>query len=454
VNIFLLASDVPYRSHKEESVTAVNIFLCELLNTLRALGHSVVLQMIFNVHRISTTLSASEVEEIQVLESQGVRVLAPIYKEAYLSPGGWRHRLATLGKILFGGTPVKAFYPAVTVGPQVAEQIRATHPDVILSVISPEGVGATYGVHDCPKVSWQGSIDFFPVEARIRERRLFAAPRSSRGLRAASRWLLRELHQYLWLIGYRRAHVRLMKDMDVIACNGATMVEFYRRHGHRGTFYLGTGWIDCQTTPAAAPAPARRTLNIMGYVGYLAHTSSTFGLKFLLQDLMPVLRETLKDFDYRVHVIGSGEVVPSLKPLLQQPGIVVRGWVKDLDEELRSSDAFLVLDNAEWYRVPCARHIVAWSMGLCLLVHENSRQVFPEIQHLNNALVGANAQEIANCVRLAVTDAAVSQRVRAGGRRTYETRFRAAELVKRLVAEMNEVVQHTNGAGQINGRPG
>ena len=129
----------------------------------------------------------------------------------------------------------------------------------------------------------------------------------------------------------------------------------------------------------------------------------------------------------------------SLRGWLQHPRVVCRGWVEDLESELQACDVFLVLDNAGPYVVSSTRHLLAWAMGLCLVAHVRSREAFPELEHMRNALLGSTGPQIAELVARAALEPELNQRIRRGGRETYEARFRPVTVVERLVDAMRRV---------------
>jgi glycosyltransferase involved in cell wall biosynthesis len=183
-------------------------------------------------------------------------------------------------------------------------------------------------------------------------------------------------------------------------------------------------------------------------VGGLGQTGSTYGLRFLLAEVMPQLREVMAGIDYEVHLVGGGQVVPGLRGLVDQPRLVKRGYVEDIDAEMRAADALMVLNNAGRYLASYTRHMVAWSMGMCLVVHSNSGRPIPELVPGENALAGANGLEVARAIRLAVTDAQVAARVRREGRATYERCFAPDVVAGRLAKEMRAAVGSFRGRAE------
>lgn len=446
MKILAIASDVPCRTHGQPGVTAVNIVLYELLKGLAGFGQEIALQVIFNQYTSGPDPSQSEHDELSDLAGLGVMVLPPIYPSEYgpmVRSSALKSRLISLSRWCLDGDVLNEVYPAVVLREKLRERIRATQTDAVLTIWSPEGIAATHGIRETPRIAYHGDVDFGPAEARLRDRALFAdvSERAREG-----RSLLDSVRTRLWLSRFKRSHFSLMRDVDVIANVTASNAEFYTAQGHPCSVYIGNVWSDANVelgddVNVAMPVGVTgRPIKIIGHVGKLRQTGSTYGLRFLLLDVLPELDRAMEGLDYQVHIIGGGEVVPTLKPALEHPRIVVRGFVQDLDSELRSSHAFLLLNNVGSYQAAYTRHMVAWAQELCLVVHENSGRAIPEIRHMENALVGGTAVEVARMIHLATTNSEVNLRVRKGGRATYERHFTPAVIARALTDEIERAL--------------
>jgi glycosyltransferase involved in cell wall biosynthesis len=350
-------------------------------------------------------------------------------------------------------TSLEPFYPSVKLRELVASRIRAEGAACVLTIWSPEGVAATHGLRDRPRISYQGDIDFQPSEVRLMDHRLFFEASGSDPW-SQIREVLQRARRRLWLLGYKRAHLTLIRGLDAVANIAADTAEFYARHGHPRSIYVRNTWpvpTDVQPIEPAVnghgqPAlPQPRPIMIIGHVGYLNRTGSTYGLRFLLMELLPELEVAMQDRPYDVHIIGGGEVVPGLRPYLRHPRLKMRGFVEDLGAELRAADVLLVLNNcADVYQAAYTRHMMAWSMGLCLIAHARGVRPIPEIVHGENALTGSTAREIAQLILRAATDTALNQRIRRGGRAVYERCF-APSIVARNLHDVLMSVVPTEG---------
>lgn len=453
MRVLIITGTVPFRRHDQPGVTAAHIVAHELIQALRDKSKTIALQVLFNEYRTTSSLTHAEQEELRGLTALGVNVLPPIWPEGYrrmLLDRGVLPKFIRLVKFL-GGVPVLGpHYPSIRAKPILARAVESLHTDIVLTIWSPEAVAATDGL-DVARVAYHGDVDFAPLEQRLRNPELFAT--LNRPKMGGISSILAGARQWFRLVEYKRAHFALMSRTDVIANVAASNARIYSEDGHRRSIYIRNVWSDygSDCRRPASGSSAGRPVKIIGHVGYLTRTGSLFGLRFLFRDLLPQLDQTMGTLDYEIHVIGGGELPIVLRPYASHPRIHMRGYVDDLDSELLSSDMLLLLNNAGPYQAAFTRHMVAWSMGLCLIVHNNSQLAIPEVQHGVNVLSGGTPAEVAAMVRLAAVDCSTNERVRKGGRRTYEDMFAPRVVADLLWKEIESAVKgrasKTHGQG-------
>ncbi len=424
--VLVLTSNVPRRQHDAPGVTAVHIVSWWLVEALREEGYEVVLLPI---------LAPSELERLGTalddLRQSGWGVLPVMGRNetSAARPSSRARRFVDLFRL---GPTVEALYPSAAQRAQVGEAVRKTQVTSLLAIWSPEGVAATHGLQGLPRVSFHGDVDYVPTRCRLKDAHLFP------GGRAPS--FFGRLTQRLYLWRFRRAHHCLVRGLSAVANVTASNVATYAPLTR--SVYVGNLWPDPGPARAAAAIEAQRgrshdparPLRIIGHVGYLNRTGSTYGLSFLAR-LLPPLDEALRGLDYSVEIIGGGEPQPALRAALAHPRVVWRGYVDDLDRELAASDVFMLLNNSGSYLAAYTRHVMAWADGLCLIAHARSQEALPEIQDGENALLGASPEAVAHQVHRALTDVGVNERIRRGGRETYE-RHATPRHVARKVADL------------------
>ncbi len=419
MKIFFVAGGVPFENHDAPGVSAVDIQIYQTLKTLHGLGHEISLQSIFTPYR-EDRLNGDEERAFDHISKLGIQVLAPIFTKGFDKAGNHFSRLGRLFRFAIGFSKVEDFYPTVNLRQNFEKQIRNSNCDLIFFFSSYEGISAFYRYQGCPTLAYLGDMDFQPGELRLKDYQLFYGP--------TPLWERLAWTHRLWQ--FKREHFRLMRWVDLLVNSTDANSVNYREAGHARSFYVGPPWKDKKIENE----PDLKPIKIIGYLGSLGNTASTYGLRFLLEKVVPELNKTMDGIDYELHIIGGGEINLQLKPLLQQKGIVVRGWVKDVDHELKTCTAMLVLDNAGRRLGADTRMIVGWSMGVCLIAHENSRKAIPEIEHMENTLLGKTGREIAEMIRLATEDKALHLRLRKNGRKTFEKYFEPLVWTQKILS--------------------
>jgi glycosyltransferase involved in cell wall biosynthesis len=181
------------------------------------------------------------------------------------------------------------------------------------------------------------------------------------------------------------------------------------------------------------------TVKIIGHFGYLDRSGSTYGLKYLLCEVLPELEKILDD--YEIHVIGAGEPVPFIKEKLKHPRIKLRGWVEDLNSELIQADCVLLLNNAGDYQAAYTRHLVCWALKACLVVHGLSEFAIPQMNYRENVMFGYTPTNIAVRIKEVVTNKTLNQHIRNGGYQTYLTHFAPKVVAGKINDEINLLVE-------------
>jgi glycosyltransferase involved in cell wall biosynthesis len=119
---------------------------------------------------------------------------------------------------------------------------------------------------------------------------------------------------------------------------------------------------------------------------------------------------------------------------IAHPRVVNRGFVEDIDSELRAAKVFLIAnDNHPDHVVGHTRILHAWSVGSALVGHRNTARAVPELAHGENALLGETGAEMAEHVARLMGDAELRERLVEGGRRTLEQHFVPSVVVGRIV---------------------
>jgi hypothetical protein len=173
-------------------------------------------------------------------------------------------------------------------------------------------------------------------------------------------------------------------------------------------------------------------------IGDIAGTAARGGLRILGEHIVPALLKEFGPNGFEIHLVGGGQLEPSLQYISQFPCVKVRGRVTPPDEEFLRADILLVpTPFTLGIRV---RIITGFSYGSCILTHEANAAGIPEIQHESNALVGRTGSELAQLLIRAVADKTLRTKLEAGARKTFEDHF-AEDVAGRAIVSMLETTR-------------
>ena len=435
MKIFIVLSNAPHSRGE-----AIEVVGHEVVEKAQQLGHSVVLQVILRDPRESAAAKQAE-HLLREVGIPGLVVCPLLYVEDVTDGSSDRGAMARLGR-LCGALTVRRMFPASGLGPAVERRVREAGAQAIVSVWSWEALAATYHISGVPKFVYYGNPDHLPMQARLRHPDLFSLPTAS-------------LKDRLWLWFERvrnerrkRLNIRMMNACEVTANNSRLDTEFYRDHGHPHSIYLQNMWPTVDGTPRpVSPDPQLRPIKIIGSVGNLGATGNTFALTYLGRELLPRLAARFKQRPFEIHLLGKGTLSAASAAALKDPRVKIRGWVEDINEEFRSASSFLVLTNVNAdFLVGNTRILLAWALGTCVIMHENSRLAMPEIEHGVNALLGKTPDELADVIVAAVDDETLRKRIGQGGQRTFETYYRSDVVVPKMFDLVQDMVDRCRPA--------
>jgi glycosyltransferase involved in cell wall biosynthesis len=233
-----------------------------------------------------------------------------------------------------------------------------------------------------------------------------------------------------------KVHNRIMRRYELLGDVAANDADYYAAGGHPNAFYVRNVWIDRfgdgwqrQRRALESPDP----LVIVGNVGKLGGTANRYGLEYLGKEILPALRRRLAPGTFRVEILGAGELEPAIYSRLDGPDVAFRGFVPDIDEAMLSAPIFLCANNATPFKVGHTRYLHAWTLGACVVAHSDASLSMPEIRHGKNALLGRNAEEIADLIVRAGRDKSMRERIGMAGWETYRTQFRAESVASNIV---------------------
>jgi Glycosyl transferases group 1 len=238
-----------------------------------------------------------------------------------------------------------------------------------------------------------------------------------------------------------RRHLERLRPLSGARNICALDASWYDRHGI-GCRYLPNTWPDAfgDAWPSLRRAgeARRQGIHILGNIGVLSSTGNYYGMLYLADHVLPLLKRELKATDFTINICGRFEFPPALDHLRHEPNVAMRGFVPDIDDEMLGNQIFLVLNNAGPYPGGYTRVIYAFSSGSCLIAHRRLAESMPELIHNENCLLGDTPEGITALIVAAARDPALRNRIGETARRTYLERYRPAIIAENLVRMMRD----------------
>jgi glycosyltransferase involved in cell wall biosynthesis len=420
ISILIPSQTMPHPGH---SIRAANVVLEQLLRAL-ATSEGITTTFLPVLLGRDAVITDTEKAALEDLKSVGMRVAEPL-----MLPKAPQQPRSPLARFL--NPEIEFLQPIVAHRALANAAVVSEKPDWIMTVWS-EPLTALFADAPARKFAYYGNPD--PKNLRARTRLAEGENRS--GMQKLRHWLAaREMEA---------AHLATMRSWDVVGNVAALDADYYRHRGHPRALYIQNVWIDRFGWPAVerrrrmadAARGADAPVQIVANLGRLSGTANTYGLIYLGDEVLPELRRAFGSRPFELHVYGSGEPHVLARAAVKQKGIVLRGFVDDIDGEMMEKPVFLCVNNATDYNVGHTRYLHAFTLGCCVVGSSRTGLAMPEIRHRENALLGESAREIAECVLEAANDAGLRWRLGEAGYRTFESKFSAPVVTRRIVEEI------------------
>lgn len=254
---------------------------------------------------------------------------------------------------------------------------------------------------------------------------------------------LRMLHSFVHKPRYMK---KMLAACDFKGELAAHHAKWFRTHWFADCVYLrmpivdevGPNWQALRRE--ASPRGKPKILMI----GDVLATSSYAGLRLFAEEVLPLLESALGPDGFEVHIVGRGEPLADLAPLLARPAVKLRGPVESAAPEFLSAHVVLIPTP-----IPLGvrtRAIVGFSYGCCVVAHSANAQGLPEMIHEHNALLAPSGRGLANAIIRAVRDPVLRRRLGANARSTYEENFHSKVAAGRIVVELERLVENRKKA--------
>lgn len=418
MKILVVSAIWPHGSH---SIRAANIVICEMLLAFsKQSGLTVGLLVVGTIAAIE--IKETEEKSIVALKAAGVEVLEPL-----ILPDAHPKR-SRLSRIF--SPQIVDWYPACSDGNLIAERVASWHADVILVPWS------EWLTHACSKIpvvkfAYYGNPDPKGTRTQLRLR-----------ARAGEITRMQKVIEDVLVNRFERIHLQTMQRYELLGNVAKNDAKYYSERGHGNAFYIQNMWMKSPIELVSSAKSTTAPIKIIGSIGKLGGTANTLGLEYLGNEVLPALDVELKGRSYEVHILGSGVPHKISAKALNHPNVVWRGFVDDIDVEIRDCDVFLCVNNATEYKVGHTRYLHAWSLSAPVVAHQDAALSMPEIKNNVNALLGKTGAEIAQQIGCLVSDKKLCERIKKGGYWTFNAEFTAERVASTIRSKIEEHMLH------------
>ena len=297
------------------------------------------------------------------------------------------------------------------------------------------GLVAVNAIKNVKKILYYGQPDHKPNLVRLADRHIFYSKKKP--FFRLRKFLIERFNNKK-----EKIHISMVKNFDEvhIICKAAQLD--YINAGVKKAKYTQNIW------PLAKKYNSEQKKNevckIVGSVGSNNATGNTINFYYIGNNLLNEL-DKIDSFNYELNFYGKNKPLDTVAKFLNHENVKFRGWVDDLDKEVKSSDIFLICHNSiykdryikcndnKWQLGGChTRFLYAWSLGCPVVTHSMNKIYMPEIENNFNVLMGNNAIEIANHIKNLYEDIDLRKKLIINGRDTLKKFFLPSVIVNKI----------------------
>jgi len=427
-HLVLLTCGLPGPAYHGGAVTCWAI-----VKAMLARGHRVTVLSLFDVSASNPYLESKDIQtkglhdigaEVEFVEHDYAKLITPDNHGGFLSK--------TAGRIRSISSPdIARYFPWAKLKPLVREKLKALRPDAIFAYHF-DALSAVYDTNIAPVMAGVGDLWHLPAYFRWKIR-----PPSVR------KYLIDGPYQLAYHIISKKLMSEMLRPCQKRGAFAAHYAEWLRRQG-------GFSDMSYFRTPAHDPVGGKwRELKEehknkrdtdkpkILMIGDIAGTAAKWGLRLLINDVLPALEKRLSKDGFGLHLVGSGDIDREFKILHELPYVKIRGRIVPPDAEFLSSDIlFVPTPITLGIRV---RIITGFSYGSCVVTHRANAAGIPEIKHEVNALVADSGPGLAREIMRALDDKRLRSGIEKKARKTYQEHFSENVAAGRIVDELETI---------------
>jgi hypothetical protein len=420
MKILYVTSNIPSKS--AEAVERVNL---EIINQLSNKGFKIYVQIIF-----SEFITPDKEIDYKIIKdlNNDIKFLPALYTKNSFN------KLTTYIKILF--PTKKNIYPSFIHKKKIEEIIKKEKIDLIFQSWDYPGLVAVNEIKNVKKILYYGQPDHKPNLIRLADRHIFYSKKKP--FFRLRKFLIERFNNKK-----EKIHISMVKNFDEvhIICK-ATQLD-YVNAGVKKAQYTQNIWPLLENYKSE---PIKNKIcKIVGSVGSNDATGNTVNFFYIGDKLLKHLNSMI-NFEFEMNFYGKNQPLGNVLKLFNQNNVRFKGWVEDLDFEVKSSDIFLICHNSIYKEryIICnknkwqlggshTRFLYAWSLGCPIVTHSMNKKFMPELEHNYNVLMGDNEVELSNLLYELYHNIELRKKIILNGKRTLKKYFLPEIVVSKLL---------------------
>ena len=329
----------------------------------------------------------------------------------------------------FFNPPLDLLLPALKVEKSVKEFLRNKNVDFVFA----------YDWHVAPcvmnlkikKILIVGDLLHYPHQVGLLNPKKLGRKRN-----VTFRSLLKTIGSLWVIVHLKKIQIKIMNKFDNGGSFGFWDANWLKSKGVRFSKYYKTPYFDTSLIRKKneESLSIKKKFKILTGLGRLHATATGAGLQYLHKYILPILKNKLNENDYEVHILGDGYLNFYTKNILKYKNVFLRGYVKDLHQEIESSDAFL-LPTPIFLGYRC-RLINSACLSQCMILHKYDVINQPEFIHEKNCMIGDTPESIVENLLRVLNNPNLKKLIKKNARQMYIENFEPGVAMKEIYNEI------------------
>jgi hypothetical protein len=207
-------------------------------------------------------------------------------------------------------------------------------------------------------------------------------------------------------------------------------------------YYVPNCWPDYFKKSQKIKIKKNNKINILANIGGLDATGNYYGIKYLINEIVPLL-DKIKKHNYIFNLYGRYTLPHEFSLINKYDYIKNNGFVNNIEKEIKKNLIFLVLNNAykESLIAGYTRVLFFFSFKKCVIAHTNLRKSMPELVHGQNCLLGNNKIEILKLINKAAKSPMLRKKIGNNARKTYLKYYTPEKVFSKILEKSSYCIE-------------